>query len=315
MSNLRVATNSVQESLIRQLNTNQRALVELQKQLSSGRRVSLPEDDPTVMGRTIRRQAQKSVLSQYHTNNVMAEGVVKTSQLHLDEIRNMADLALGISDSTGADTSSVEIDGYKRQLDEILDQALDLANGQLDGEYLFAGVEYSTPPYTINDGGTPNDPSDDTIDYNGSPTDRTDPNFVEAETYVGNNTKLAARLNPEHNEDIQNMLQSLLDLRNAYDASIAPFDDDTVRGIAADIEAADDQLVVASSDLITKQMRLDLASKSDSSLYDQLDESIASEVGVNFSSLAVQIKQTETSYQAALVSASNILNISLLNYI
>ena len=315
MSNLRVATNSVQESLIRQLNTNQRTLVELQKQLSNGRRVTLPEDDPTVMGRTIRRLAQKSTLSQYYTNNVMAESIVNTSQLHLDEIRNMADLALGIADSTGADTSSVEIDGYKRQLDEILNQALDLANGQLDGEYLFAGVDYTDPPYSINDGGTPNDPSDDTIDYNGSPTDRTDPNFAEAETYIGNNTKLAARLNPEHNEDIQNMLQSLLDLRNAYDTSIAPFDDDAVRGIAADIESADDQLVVASSDLITKQMRLDLATKSDSSFYDQLDESIASEVGADITSLAIKIKQSETSYQAALASASNILNISLLDYI
>ena len=315
MSNLRVATNSVQESLIRQLNTNQRALVELQKQLSSGRRVSLPEDDPTVMGRTIRRQAQKSVLSQYHTNNVIAEGVVKTSQLHLDEIRSMADLALGISDSTGGDSSSVEIDGFKRQLDEILDQALDLANGQLDGEYLFSGVEYGSKPYTINDGGTPNDPSDDTIDYNGSPTNRTDPNFDEAETYVGTNTKLAARLNPEHNEDIRNMLQNLLDMRNAYDTSIAPFDAANVRAIASNIEAADDKLVVASSDLITKQMRLDMATKADSSFFNQLDESIASEVGADITNLAVQIKQTETSYQAALVSASNILNISLLDYV
>jgi flagellar hook-associated protein 3 FlgL len=315
MSNLRIATSSLQESLVRQLNISQRNLVNLQKQIANGRRVSLPEDDPATFGRTIRRQSQKSVLSQYHTNNIIAEGVVKTSQLHLDGIRDLSDLALGIADSTGAATSSTEINGYHKQLDDILNQALDLANGKIDGEYLFAGVDYATDPYSINDNGTAADPSDDFIEYNGSPTDRSDPLFDEAETYVGKNTKLAAKLNPEHNEDIQGMLQNLLDLRNAYDTSIAPFDEQTVRTVSASIEASDDELAIASSDLISKQMFLNMATESDKSRYNQLDESIASEVGADLTSLAVQLKQTETSYQAALASASQILNISLLNYI
>lgn len=315
MSSLRVATNSVQESLVRQLNLNQRNLVELQKQLSSGRRVSLPEDDPIVVGRTIRRESEKSELSQYHTNNILADGVVKISELHLEEIRNLADLSLGIVNSTGASTSSVELEGYRSQLDEILNQTLDLANAKQDGEYLFAGVDYTNNPFTIDDNGTPADPSDDIIQYNGSPTDRSDPNFSEAETYVGSNTKIAARLDPAFNVDIQSMLQGLLDLRNAFDESIAPFDKSAVNAYAANIEDADDRLMVASSDLITKQMRLDLASRSDSNLFNQLDEAIAIEVGANITNLAVKIKQTELSYQAALASASRILNISLLNYI
>jgi len=315
MSNLRVATNSIQESLIQQLNQNQRTLVSLQKQLSSGRRVSMPEDDPVVVGRTIRRESEKAELEQYHTNNVLAQTVVSSSELHLDQIRNLGDLALGIANATGDSTSDVELAGYKAQLDEILNQALDMANAELDGEYLFAGVDYSSPPYSINDNGTPNDPSDDTIDYNGSPTDRSDPNFDEAETYVGNNTKVAARLNPEHNEDIQYMLQSILDLRNAMDTSIAPYDASVTRDVASRMEEADDRIVVATSDLITKQMRLELAGNADSNLYNQLDESIANEVGADITELAVKIKQTQTSYEAALASASRILNISLLNYI
>jgi flagellar hook-associated protein 3 FlgL len=315
MSDMRVATNSIQEGLIRQLNNNQRTLVDLQKQLSTGRRVSLPEDDPIVVGRTIRRQSEKTMLAQYSTNNTLALGVVNSSQLHLDQLRKLSDLALGIVNSTGASTSSVEIDGFKRQLDEVLNQALDMANAQQDGEYLFAGVDYSGDPYTIDDGGTPADPSDDTIAYNGSPTDRSDPNFDEAETFIGKNSKLAARLNPEHNEDIQYMLQNLLSLRNSYDTGIAPFDAAVVRSIAANIEEADDRLVVAGTDLLTKQMRLSISAESDSSYYAQLDESIATEVEADMTDLAVRLKQTELSYQAALASSSRILNLSLLNYL
>lgn len=315
MSNLRVATNSVQENLIQQLNQNQRTLVSLQKQLSSGRRVTLPEDDPVVMGRTIRREAEKTELTQYQTNNTLARSIVSSSELHLTQLRDLADLAVGIANSVGDSTTDVELAGYRSQLDEILSQSLDMANGQLDGDYLFAGVEYDQPPYSINDNGTPNDPSDDTIDYNGSPTDPADPNYVVAETYVGNNTRMAARLSPEYNEDIQTMLQGLIDLRNAFDTNIAPFQASNVRSIVSDIEQADDRIVIASSDLITKQMRLELSSRSDKALFNQLDASIAGEVGADFTQLAIMMKQTETSYQAALASSSRILNLSLLNYI
>ena len=315
MSSLRVATNSLQESLIQQLNQSQRTLVSLQSQLASGRKVSLPEDDPVVMGRTIRRESEKAALEQYNTNNIVAQTVVNSSELHLEQLRSLNDLALGIANATGDSTTDVELDGYKTQLDEILNQALDMANGQLDGEYLFAGVDYANPPYSINDNGTPNDPSDDTIDYNGSPTDPSDPNYSEAETYVGNNTKMAARLSPEYNEDIQYMLQGLLDMRNAMDTSIAPYDATVVRDVSSRLEDADDRIVVATSDLITKQMRLELATDADTALYNQLDASIANEVGADLTELAVLIKQSETSYQAALASASRILNISLLNYI
>jgi len=315
MSSLRVATNSIQESLIQQLNQNQRTLVDLQNKLSTGRRVTLPEDDPSVVGRTIRRESDKLQLEQYHTNNILASTIVSSSELHLEQLRNLGELALGIANSTGDSTTTAELGGYKNQLDEILDQALDMANGQHDGEYLFAGVEYGTKPYSINDNGTPNDPSDDTIDYNGSPFDTTDPNYEESEIYVGSNVKMAARLSPQYNDDIQTMLQSLLDMRNAMDTSIAPFDSAVVRNAASNIEIADDNIVVAESDLITKQMRLEIAGKTDKALYNQLDESIAAEVGADITELAVMIKQSETSYQAALASASRILNISLLNYI
>lgn len=315
MSSLRVATHSIQENLIQQLNQNQRTLASLQKQLASGRRVSMPEDDPVIMGRTIRREAEKTELSQYQTNNTLARSIVSSSELHLNQLRDLADLALGIANSVGDSTTDVELDGYRSQLDEILNQSLDMANGKIDGDYLFAGVEYDQPPYSINDNGTPNDPSDDTIDYNGSPTDPSDPNFTQAETYVGNNTRMAARLNPEYNEDIQNMLQGLLDLRNSFDTNIAPFSASNVKTIVSEIEDADDRIVIASSDLITKQMRLELASRSDEALFNQLDASISGEVGIDFTQLAVKMKQTETSYQAALASSSRILNLSLLNYI
>jgi flagellar hook-associated protein 3 FlgL len=136
MDNVRISTNSVQESLVRQINLKQQTLVSLQEQLASGRKISKPEDDPVIFGRTIRRESVKAELAQYNTNNIVAQTIVSTSQLHIDGIRDLADLALGIANSTGDSTSAVELDGYQRQLDEILNQALDMANARLDGEYL-----------------------------------------------------------------------------------------------------------------------------------------------------------------------------------
>ncbi len=314
MAELRVSTNSLQENLIRQLNINQSNLVTLQKQLATGRKVTLPEDDPISMSRALSRESQKREISQYHTNNIIAGNLINTSQLHIDELKNLGELALGIANATGVSSSDTEIDANRRQLNEIVNQALDIANAKLDGEYLFAGVDFSSNPYSIDDGGTPTDESDDTIAYNGSPTDRSDPNFDEAEYYVGKNTKIAPKLNPEHNVDVQNYIQAILDLRNSFD-STAGFDASTVASASANLESAEDQLLIASTDLATKSLRLDIAAQSDSQLFNQLDEAIALEVGADITDVAVRINQAQTSYEAALASASRILNISLLNYI
>jgi hypothetical protein len=78
------------------------------------------------------------------------------------------------------------------------------------------------------------------------------------------------------------MLQGLLDLRNAYDTNIAAYDQGNRKyDRSQSRDPADDQLVVASSDLITKQMRLDLANQADSTYYAQLDASIANEVAAD----------------------------------
>jgi len=93
MAELRVSTNSLQENLIRQLNINQSNLVTLQKQLATGRKVTLPEDDPISMSRALARESEKREISQYHTNNIIAGNLINTSQLHRDELKNLGELA------------------------------------------------------------------------------------------------------------------------------------------------------------------------------------------------------------------------------
>lgn len=313
MSDIRVSTSAYQQSLIRQIATNQSTVVDLSKQLASRRKVTLPEDDPIVMARTMRRTTEKRELLQFNTNNILAENLIKSSELKLSEMRALGDLAIAIGESTDAQASATERESAWGRLNDLVNQALDLANAKSEDNYLFAGTDFAQDPYRIDDNGTPADLSDDFVVYEGSPTDPSDPNFEEAEYYVGSNTKIAPRLSPQYNEDIQSYIQHILDLRNAFGGPT--YDDVAVKAAIADIETSDDRLVVATTDLSLKQLRLETAKKADTALFNQLDGSIAGEVGIDLAEVAVRLNQAQLGYEAALSSSSRILQVSLLDYI
>jgi len=147
---IRISTNTLFDQGISAINDRQRTMLEVQQQVSTGRRVVKPSDDPIAAGRILDLSQAQSVTQQFVENAGAAgsslavterslQGVVRALQDVRTSIVNAGNPALGDS---GRAILARDLRGSYQEL-------LGLANstdGQ--GNFLFSGYRTSTQPFS-----------------------------------------------------------------------------------------------------------------------------------------------------------------------
>ena len=147
---MRIATKTIYDNGVSQLNTLQAQLQKTQMQLSTGRRVVTPSDDPVASARALEVSQSKEMNTQFASNRSSAKGslslvdntLANTDDL-LQEIKSKI-VAAGNPAFTPADREALakELDG---RLEDLLGQA-NATDGS--GAYLFSGYKSDTQPFT-----------------------------------------------------------------------------------------------------------------------------------------------------------------------
>jgi len=147
---MRIATKTIYDNGVSQLNTLQAQLQKTQMQLSTGRRVVTPSDDPVASARALEVSQSKEMNTQFASNRSSAKGslslvdntLANTDDL-LQEIKTKV-IAAGNPSFTLADREALakELDG---RLNDLLGQA-NATDGS--GAYLFSGYKSDTQPFT-----------------------------------------------------------------------------------------------------------------------------------------------------------------------
>jgi flagellar hook-associated protein 3 FlgL len=125
------------------------------KQLSSGRKIQTPSDDPAGTAALIEVQAGDSQTQQFVANI----SAMRTRMSAADSALNSVSIALqraatlGVEGATGT-LSDSDRQALATELSGIQEQLIELANSSLSGVYLFSGTEVTTKPY-VSDATTP----------------------------------------------------------------------------------------------------------------------------------------------------------------
>lgn len=146
---MRISTNQIFDQNLAAMLNQQSALANTQNQLSTGKRITNPSDDPAGSVQILNLQREFNLTEQYLANANVATGklqeeetVLKSSSDILQRIRELA--VQGLNDTNTQEdrkTISSEINQLNKQL-------LALANTQdSNGDYLFSGFANSTQPY------------------------------------------------------------------------------------------------------------------------------------------------------------------------
>jgi len=147
---MRISTSTLFSQNVSQLDTLQNNLVQTQQQISTGRRILTPADDPAGAARALQVSQTDATNTQYLTNIGTAQDAVTLSEGTLQSIttliQNMQTTAVQAGNlSTMTDTDRKAL---ASTLQANLDQLVSQANTKdAVGNYLFSGFKGATQPF------------------------------------------------------------------------------------------------------------------------------------------------------------------------
>lgn len=297
---MRIATNSVSEGMVRQIQQLGTQQAKLQNQVATGLRISQPEDDPAAVGRVLNLESEQRQVAQFGANASRALELSQASYSGLQAIKKVSDRATELGTLGAGAINPASAKAYASEVNQLIEQTVQLANSRFGNDYLYAGTAVSTAPFVA------------TRDLLGN---------VASVAYAGNSerssiplseaTTLAPGTDGATNLGLGDFLNQLIALRDALEVNNGT----AVTAAQTDLIATEDMLVSSIAEHGGVQTRIEA---SQSQLADRelgLSSLVSAETEADLPSTIVKLNQTQTAYQAALQSAANIMKISLLDYI
>lgn len=146
---MRISTSQIFDQNLTAILNQQTELAKTQNQISTGKRILNPSDDPSGSVQILNFQRELSLTNQYLDNAVIAGNKLERQESTLDSatnlIQRLRELAVqGLNDSN----SQSDRQAIATEIREINEQLLSLANTKdANGDYLFAGYATGTQPY------------------------------------------------------------------------------------------------------------------------------------------------------------------------
>jgi flagellar hook-associated protein 3 FlgL len=270
------------------------------QQISTGKRVNVPSDDPLAAAQMIGNQDQTNRADQYLQNIDTLTSQLQTADTALSSSVQAITQAitLGVQGSTGT-LSSANRQQIVQNLKGLQSQLVQLANTSVGGSYLFGGTATTAPPYSL-------DPTSSSgVTYKGN----SGTNTVQVADGLNLQTNMPGnQLFQNSNGDVFASLQSLITALQT--------------GTATDAETATNQLRTAFDSLTGQRIFYGNAVNqlnSTQSFLQQEQVTLKSQannlVGADLTKAATDLTRATTAHDAALAAAAKILPTSLLDYL
>lgn len=142
---MRVAEQNSYLNFLRDLQSTQQEMQQIQLRLASGRKILKPSDNPAGASDIVRLTGEKAESEQFLSNLNLGRSKLDATDRILDSVERMVERVrnLGLL-STGAlsDPSA-----YLTEISGLRDQLLTSANSTYQGRFLFGGSVLSSPPF------------------------------------------------------------------------------------------------------------------------------------------------------------------------
>lgn len=297
---MRIATNSASESVLVQIQKLAERQSRLQTQAATGQRIFQPEDDPSAVGRLLGLDVERRRISQYSKNASRALEVSQASYSGLQDIKSISDRA-GELATLGAGASSPDAyKAYATEVNQLIEQAVQLGNTKFRNDYLFAGTAVSAQPFTVTRDGAGNVTAAAFVG-----------NASQAEIQLSESSSIAPGTNNSTNLGIRDFINNLVSLRDALTSGSGS----AVAAVQGSLETSENLLVNSLSEHGAIELRIEVNQKQQQTRADDIEKLVSSEADADLSTTVVKLNQTSLAYEAALSSASKILNMSLLDYL
>ena len=297
---MRVTNNTLSEGIIRQIQQLGSQQAKLQTQVATGQRIFQPEDDPSAVGRVLGLESEQREIAQYVRNTDRALEISQASFSGLQQIKKVSDRATEIGTLGLGAIGDASARAYASELDQLIEQTLQLTNTTFRNDYLFAGTAVDVPPYLATRGA---DGKVTGVTYQG--------NADRATIQLSENAGITPGTTGATNSGLATLLNQLVSLRDALTAN----DPAAITTAQTGLLASEDLIVSALAEHGGVEMRIAANRAQLFDRSDNLESLVSAEADLDLPTTIVRLNQSQTAYQAALQSAANIMQISLLDYV
>lgn len=286
--------------LLNSLNANEEQQQTDMLELSSGKSVNTPSDNPAAAALETQNLASIADAAQYQQNISSTQSMMQSAQSALGSVVTSLNSVItqGVEAANGT-ISAAERTQMASTVSAALNQVIGLANTSVQGVYLFGGTASNTPPFQLNA-----DPTTG-VTYNGNSGVNTVP--------VGDGQTVQSNVPGDQIFAASggNVMQSLTDMINALQSNST-----------AGIESATTEVTNALGTVSQQQAFYSNANTAldATNTYLQSDTVTLQTqqnnlVGANLTAVASNLTQEQTTEQATLEAMAKVLPMSLLNYL
>lgn len=144
-------TNSMKLNMsMKSVSSQDEKLMTLQEQITSGKKILKPSDDPVGIGNSIKFTAQKNDIEIFKSNMVYAKNFVSSSDTMMDDVTTLLTRykELAVRGCNGTLTAG-DRDEIANEMDSLLNHIISDANYSGDEGYVFAGTKKDTKPFAV----------------------------------------------------------------------------------------------------------------------------------------------------------------------
>lgn len=329
---MRVTQSMISRTVVNNINRNLERLSRAQEQMSSGKVVSRPSDDPIALARIMILKSTLSQDEQYTKNMEDAIGWLDTSESALNSATAALQRARELT-IYGANGSLSETDrqALAKEVDELIDELVAIANTSYGGQYIFGGQETLERPFergsvyldTDTDGN--GDSLQEVVIYHGnninldwevSPRVTVAPNVTGSDVFsVREDYASPVSGDPVQDAAISDLFATLFELKDALEQPGTTFDPSALQTVLGDLDNHLDNILNWRASLGARSNRLNMgknraaeANIKQTGLLSRLED-------VDLAKASMDYAIASYVYQASLNTGAKVLQPSLVDYL
>jgi flagellar hook-associated protein 3 FlgL len=147
---MRISTPMMYDQGVKNIQERQNQLVHLQDQLSSGKAILNPSDDPVANARILDLQQTAATTTQYSKNSDSASSALSFMETAIgNAVETLQNVKTAAVQGGNATLNAADRETMAQQIDQAFQQLMSTANTtNSEGEYIFSGYSANTKPFS-----------------------------------------------------------------------------------------------------------------------------------------------------------------------
>jgi len=299
---MRVTQSMLQNNMLNNLFKSQSNMDKYLKQITTGKKINRPSDDPVIAMKGISYRTEVTESEQYtrnatevwiwfdHSDDVLGKST-KAMQ-RMEELANQA--------ANGTNTQD-ELNSIKKEIEQLKEQMIEMANTQVNGKYIFNGTDTDKPLIKREK----NDNGEVELEFNDG-----DGREEAVKIEVSKGINMEVNMSPEGVFD-----QELFDHIDGFITALENGDDGALNDSLANLQDSSSNIIQSRAELGARMNRLELIEDRLENQVIIAKDTMAKNEGVEFEEAVTNLLTQEVIHRAALSAGSKIIQPSLVDFL